>query len=55
MKRTVKEVEASSDAESENVPKKSKSRSTPKEEPVDPVVANIEAMATAMRNNAASG
>lgn len=54
-KRPAKEVEASSDAEPEYVPKKSKSRSIPKEEPVDPTVAKVGAMAAAMRDHAASG
>lgn len=54
-KRHVEEVEDASDAEPEYVPKKSKSRSRPKEEPVNPAVAKIEAMAVAMRNNAALG
>ncbi|KAF3041284.1 hypothetical protein E8E12_002796 [Didymella heteroderae] len=51
-KRPAREVETSSDAEPEYVPKKSRSRSKPKELLVDPVVANIEAMATAMCDNA---
>jgi hypothetical protein len=55
-KHPIKEVEASSDSEPEYVPKKSKSRSVPNEEPVEPVepaVARIEAMAAAIRDNAA--
>ncbi|KAF3043620.1 hypothetical protein E8E11_008869 [Didymella keratinophila] len=54
-KRPIKEVEASSDAEPEYAPKKSKSKRILKKEPVDPAVAKIEAMAAAMRDNAASG
>jgi hypothetical protein len=54
-KRSAEEVVASSDAEPEYVPKKSRSRSKPKEKPVDPAVAKIEAMATAMRDKAALG
>ncbi|KAJ4384919.1 hypothetical protein N0V86_000523 [Didymella sp. IMI 355093] len=56
-RRPVEEVEALSDAEPEYVPKKSRSRSRskPKEKPVDPAVAKIEAMATAMRDKAALG
>ena len=54
-KRPIKEVEGSSDAEPEYVPKNTKSRSIPKEESDDPAVPKIEAMAAAMRDNAASG
>lgn len=49
-KRPIEEVETSSDAEPEYVPRKSKSK-----KPVDPASAKIEATAAVMRDNVASG
>ena len=54
-KRPVEDVDSASESEPDYVPKKSKSRSKPKEEPADSAVANIEAMAAAIRDNAALG
>lgn len=54
-KRPVEDVDSASESEPDYVLKKSKSRSKPKEEPADSAVANIEAMAAAIRDNAALG